>query len=77
LQHDALIVRRNELVTEQTRLTKLELEGEVADLLDERAVLWKQNQQQQVLLKSQQEMLRAVSPAKPTPSAKNSKDKCV
>jgi len=45
LQHDALIVRRNELITEQTRLSKLELEGEVAELLDEREVLWKQNQQ--------------------------------
>lgn len=32
MQHDALIMRRNELVTEQTRLSKVELEQEVAEL---------------------------------------------
>ena len=45
MQRDALVVRRNELVTEQTRLSKVELEEEIIELHEQRELLWKQNQQ--------------------------------
>jgi len=45
MQRDALVVRRNELVTEQTRLSKVELEEEIMELHEQRELLWKQNQQ--------------------------------